>query len=149
MHSGEEWFTFNWVDYAIFALTVATYLILVFRNKLPGMPAFKDFTDTINTAGGHILILTLFSLYFFRTTMRFFLHVLGLPDVVVTKQNAVIMTGIAFLTGTAFGGAWSALLKTMTGGRANGTPPPPIVEVASTAAPSFPAAVPGPDAPKT
>jgi hypothetical protein len=149
MHSGEEWFRFNWQDYAILAIFLGVYLVLVFTKKLPGMAAFKDFTDTINSAGGHILILTLFSVYFFKAAMLFFYHVLGLPDELLTKQNAVIMTAIAFLTGTAFGGAWAALLKTMTGGKTNGPPAPPIVEVASTAAPSFPAAVPGPDAPKT
>ena len=144
MHSGEEWFTFSWQDYAVFALVVAVYLILVFRNKLPGMATFKDFTDTINTAGGHLIILTLFSLYFFRTAMRFFLHVLGLPDEVVTKNNAIIMTGIAFLTGTAFGGAWAALIKTMTGGKAvgdvgNGSSPPIAAIPPAPGAPSIPA----------
>jgi hypothetical protein len=124
MHSGEEWFSFSWQEYGVIALVVLVYLVLVFGNKMPGMAAFKDFVDAINTAGGHIFLLSLFSLYFFRTAMRFFLHVLGLSDEVVTKQNAVIMTGIAFLTGTAFGGAWAALIKTMSGGKANGSTPP-------------------------
>lgn len=124
-HTGEEWFQFGWPQYIALVVIALVYLLLVFRNKMPSMNSFKDFVDAINTAGGHILVLTLFSLYFFRTAMRFFFHVLGLPDEVVTKQNAVIMTGIAFLTGTAFGGAWAALIKTMTGGKANGEAPSP------------------------
>jgi hypothetical protein len=123
-HTGEEWFRFSWPEYAVLAVFVGVYLLLVFRNKLPGMRAFKDFADTINTAGGHIILLGLFSLYFFKAAMQFFYHVMGLPDDKVTKANAIIMTGIAFLTGTAFGGAWAALLKTMTGGKANGPAPP-------------------------
>jgi hypothetical protein len=120
MHTGEEFFRFTWMEYTFLIVIVAVYLLLVFRNKLPGMGAFKDFTDTINTAGGHILILTLFSLYFFKAAMQFFYHVMSLPEATVTKSNAVIMTGIAFLTGNAFGGAFASLLKTMTGGKANG-----------------------------
>lgn len=126
MHSGEEWFQTSWQEYAVLALFIGVYLLLVFRNRMPSMGVFKEFVDAINTAGGHIVLLAIFSFYFFRTAMRFFFHVLGLPDEVVTKQNAVIMTGIAFLTGTAFGGAWGALIKTMSGGKANGVTPPVV-----------------------
>jgi hypothetical protein len=146
MHTGEEWFTFKWTDFGIFCIIIGVYLLLVFRNKMPNMSTFKDFVDAINTAGGHIVLLSVFSFYFFRTAMRFFLHVLGLPDEVVTKNNAIIMTGIGFLTGTAFGGAWGALIKTMSGGKANGTPPVVDAPAASSASPIFPAAVPGPEA---
>ena len=119
MHSGEEWFTFNWQQYAVFGALLLTYLLLVFSRRLPAMSSFQEFADTINTAGGHIVILSLFSAWFFLTAMRFFFHVLGLPEETITKQNAVIMTAIAFLTGTAFGGAWGALIKTMSGGKAS------------------------------
>lgn len=125
MHTGEEWFVFGWREYGILAALLITYLLLVFTKNLPTMASFKDFTDTINTAGGHIVLLSLFSGWFFVTAMRFFLHVLGLPDDVITKHDAIIMTGVGFLTGTAFGGAWGALIKTMSGGKANGTTPPP------------------------
>lgn len=128
IHSGEEWFQFNWQEFAVFAVVIVIYLLLVFRNKMPSMGAFKEFVDAINTAGGHIFLLSLFSLYFFRTAMRFFFHVLSLPDEEITKHEAIIMTGIGFLTGTAFGGAWGALIKTMSGGRANGVTPHPIVD---------------------
>ena len=124
MHT-EEWFRIGWQEYSVFALLLAIYLVLVFANRLPTMTVFKEFADTINTAGGHILILGLFSLYFFRTAMRFFFYVLSLPIETLTKHDAIIMTGVGFLTGTAFGGAWGALIKTMSGGKAvNGAAPP-------------------------
>lgn len=124
MHTGEEWFTLGWHEYAALVIFLAVFLVLVFSRRI-SMAAFKDFTDTINTAGGHIVLLSLFSGWFFVTAMRFFLHVLGLPDEVITKHDAIIMTGVGFLTGTAFGGAWGALIKTMSGGKANGGGPPP------------------------
>jgi hypothetical protein len=136
MHTGEEWFQFGWPAFGLFVLLLAVYLFLVLTNKMPTMSSFKDFADTINSAGGHIIILSIFSGWFFTTAMRFFFHVLGLPDEVITKHDAIIMTGVGFLTGTAFGGAWGALIKTMSGGKANGTG-------TTEAAPEIPAAAPG------
>jgi hypothetical protein len=137
-HTGEEWFTFGWPQYALVALIVVAYLVLVFYNKLPTMASFKDFVDAINTAGGHIFILTLFAGWFFVSSMRFLFHILNMPDEVITKHDAVIMGGIEFVTGTAFGGAWGALIKTMSGGKANGTTPPPSDPPAAPAAPATP-----------
>jgi hypothetical protein len=134
MHSGEEWFQIGWQQYVFFGSLLLVYLILVFSKNLPPMKSFQEFADTINSAGGHIIILSAFSGWFFLTAMRFFFHVLGLPDEVITKNNAVIMTAIAFLTGTAFGGAWGALIKTMSGGKANGGGPAPPVADTLTAA---------------
>ena len=121
MHTGEEWFQIGWQGYAVLGTLLFVYLVLVFTRRLPSMASFKDFADTINSAGGHIIILSLFSGWFFVSAMRFFFHVLGLPDEVITKHDAIIMTGVGFLTGTAFGGAWGALIKTMSGGKANGS----------------------------
>lgn len=140
MHTGEEWFQFGWPQYIFFGAALVVYLVLVFGNKLPSMKSFQEFTDTINSAGGHIIILSIFSGWFFLTAMRFFFHVLGLPDEMVTKHEAIIMTGVGFLTGTAFGGAWGALIKTMSGGKANGGTPAPDTLTAS-----FVPAVPPPE----
>jgi hypothetical protein len=116
----EKWFAFGWEQFLVLTMLLLVYLLLVFTNKLPSVGSFKDVADTINTAGGHIIILTLFSAWFFEVAMRFIFHVINLPDDIVTKRDAEIMTGMGFVTGTAFGGAWGALLKTMSGGKANG-----------------------------
>jgi len=123
MHTGEEWFKAGWPEYLFLSLVLTIVLILVFSKRGPTMKSFQDFIDTINTAGGHIVILTLFTAWFFVSAMRFFFHTLGLPDEVITKHDAIIMNAVSFLTGSAFGGAWGALIKTMSGGKANGTPP--------------------------
>ncbi len=116
-------FQFSWQEYAIWGTLVTVFLVLTYTKRLPSMEAFKSFVDAINSAGGHILLLALFSIYFFKVSMQYIYHVLNLPDDVVSKQNAIIMVGIGFVTGTAFGGSWAALLKTMTGAKANGTTP--------------------------
>lgn len=118
-------FQFSWGQYAVWGTLLGVYLILVFTKKMPAMNSFKNFVDTVNSAGGHILLLAIFSIYFFKVAMQFFYNALNLPDEIITKRDAILMTGIAFVTGTAFGGAWGALLKTMTGAKADGMPTPP------------------------
>ena len=107
-----------------FGFIVCVYLLLVFTDRLPSIDSVRSFADVINSAGGHILVLAAFSAWFFDVAIKFIFHILGLPDEMVTKHDAIIMTAIGFVTGTAFGGAWSALLKTMSGGQANGVPKP-------------------------
>jgi hypothetical protein len=119
MHTGEEWFTLGGKEYAAMAVLLATYLLLAFWNKLPTMAAFKDFTDTINTAGGHIVVLLFLTLLSIKVTMQLFYHVLGLPDDSFTKTQAVINMGLSFTTGTLVGLPLGALIKTMTGGFAS------------------------------
>jgi hypothetical protein len=131
MHSGEEWFKAGWPEY-IFLIAVVVIVLLLIFSKRVSMKAFQDFIDTINTAGGHIVILTILTGWFFVSAMRFFFHTLGLPDEVITKHDAIIMNAVTFLTGSAFGGAWGALIKTMSGGKANGTPVPPSSATADT-----------------
>lgn len=123
-------FGLGWPHLAVTILIFLTYLLLVFTNRLPTMQSVKDLADTVNTAGGHLILLALFSWYFFGVAMQFIYHVLAMPEEIITKQNAVVMMSIAFVTGTAFGGAWGALLKTMSGGKANGLLPPsePVVK---------------------
>lgn len=119
----ENPFLFSWQEYAIWGTLIAVWMFMVYTKRLPSIETFKSFVDAINSAGGHILLLALFSIYFFKVSMQYIYHVLNLPDDVVSKQNAIIMVGIGFVTGTAFGGSWAALLKTMTGAKANGTTP--------------------------
>jgi hypothetical protein len=119
-HTGEEWFQIGWKEYTAVGVILLIWMIMVFTNKLPSMASFKDFADTINSAGGHIIILSIFSGWFFVSAMRFFFHSFSLPDEIITKHDALVMNAVSFLTGTAFGGAWGALIKTMSGGKANG-----------------------------
>ena len=123
MRTGEEFLTWGWEQYAILAVILAIYLCLALRNKLPSMGAFKDFLDAVNSVGGHIFLLTLLTVWSIKIAMQFFYHLLSLPQEQIDKGSAIITAGLTFVQGTLVGMFVSALLKTMTGGKANGTTP--------------------------
>jgi hypothetical protein len=116
MHSGEEHFIWAWQQYAMILVFLAVYLYLTVINKLPSMDSFKRFADTINSAGGHIIILVCLTVYAIKITMQLFYHVIGLPDDQFTKAQAIVSMATSFSTGTLVGLPMGALLKTMTGG---------------------------------
>jgi len=114
-----------WQDFVFWGVCLVVYLVLVYTKRLPAIDSLKAFTELLSSAGGNIAVLSLFSFYFFSVSVKMILYVLSLPDDVLTKKDAIIVSGIAFVTGTAFGGSWSALLKTMTGGSGGSSPRPP------------------------
>lgn len=123
MNSGEELLTFGWHEYAVMITFLVVYLLMMFSKNLPSMAAFKDFTDTINSAGGHIILLALFSFFSIRITMHYIFWVIALPGDVVTKSQATIAVGLTTVTSGFSGTFIGALLKTMSGGKANGNTP--------------------------
>lgn len=123
--TGEEWFQIQWPQYAILGAVLLTYLLLAYTNKLPSMQAFKDFADVINSAGGNIILLALFTAWSIKIAMQFFYHILALSSETISKQDAIVTAGIAFVTGTLVGTFAGALIKTMTGAKANGLPAAP------------------------
>jgi hypothetical protein len=120
MHTGEEYFQLGWQQYTVFGVLLVAYLLLTFANKLPSIGVFKDFLDAINSAGGHILILSIFTLLSIKVSMQFIYHTMNLPTDLITKNQAVIGQGISYVTGVLSGSFLGALLKTMSGGKANG-----------------------------
>lgn len=131
--TGEEQFFFGWKELAVLVAVLIVYLILVFANKLPSMSAFKEFADVINTAGGQIVVLGLFSWWSIKIAMQYFYHILAIQSDAITKQDAIIMAGVTFVTGTLVGTFTGALLKTMSGGKAvNGATQPDKLNVAFT-----------------
>lgn len=124
MHTGEEFFSLNWQSYLALTVLVACYMILTFANRLPRMSAFKEFLDAINSAGGHIFILLLLTVWSIKIAMQFYYHLLALPAEQFDKASAIVNVGIAFVQGSLVGGFTAALLKTMSGGKANGTGTP-------------------------
>jgi len=123
-HTGEEFFTWAWPQYAILAALLICYMVLSFRNKLPPMSAFKEFLDSVNSSGGHIFILLILTVWSIRIAMQFFYHLMGLPEDVIGKNQAIQTAGITFVQGTLAGTFIGALLKTMSGGKAETTEPP-------------------------
>lgn len=115
----------SWPEYAFIVLVLLLWAFMAYRNKLPNMQAFKDFADVINSAGGNILLLTGFTAWSLSISMRFFYYLLALPDDRLSKSDAIVTAGITFVTGSVFGLFAGALIKTLTGGKANGTLPVP------------------------
>lgn len=121
MHTGEDFFTWGWPQYILIGAIMACYLLLAYRDRLPPMSAFKDFLDSINSAGGHIFLLLILSVWSIRIAMQFFYHLLSLPQEQFDKNAALITAGITFVQGSLCGTFIGALIKTMSGGKANGT----------------------------
>jgi hypothetical protein len=126
MHTGEEFFQITWQGYVLIGLFVAGWLFLAATKRLPAMQGFKDFADVINSAGGNIILLALFTAWSIKIAMQFFYHLLALPEAQLSKADAIVTAGIAFVTGTLVGTFAGALIKTLTGGKANGGGPPPV-----------------------
>jgi len=118
-------------------ILILVWVFLALRNKLPSIDGIRELVGILNSRGGNILILTALTLTFFHASMRWFYYVMGLlQSKSITPDNAVLIAGISFVTGTAFGSAIGALLSALTGqdGRArttdkNGAPPIPAVTV--------------------
>lgn len=119
MHTGEEFFVWGWPQYTLIAALLSSYLVLSFANRLPSMHAFKDFADTIDSAGGNIILLTLLTVWSIKIAMQFFYHLLALPADQFDKANSIITAGITYVQGGLSGVFIGALVKTLTGGKAN------------------------------
>jgi hypothetical protein len=135
MTNTDNFLTWNWQQYAVIFLLMLCYMVLAFRNKLPPMSAFKDFLDSINSAGGHIFILLVLSVWSVRIEMQYIYYVIGLPDMAFDKHSSVIMVGLSAVQAGLAGTFIGALLKTMSGGKANGTPQPDTLQAGFVAAP--------------
>lgn len=103
--------------YWLAALVVwLTLVVLLWANKLPSVQSIQDIAAIVNSRGGNIIWLGGFSALFFWIAMRFFYFVIDkLIEGKLSADNAVAMMGITFLTGSAFGGAFSSMLKAMSG----------------------------------
>lgn len=129
MRTGEEYFFWSWPQYVLIAALLGSYLFLTVINKLPSMRAFKDFADTIDSAGGNIILLTLLTVWSIKIAMQFFYHLLALPADQFGKADSIITAGITYVQGGLSGMFIGALIKTLTGGKASsGATPSSAVE---------------------
>lgn len=91
-------------------------LVMQWKNKLPSSDAVNRFFEALDSRGGNILILGCFSFYFFRHAIYLFYNLFSLERGGYVKQDdAFALMSLQFVTATAFGGAFGAMLKTMTG----------------------------------
>jgi hypothetical protein len=86
------------------------------HGKLPSVDSIQALAAVTNSKGGNILVLGTMSLIFFFTAMRLTYWCLDrMIDGKLTADNAVVMMGLTFVTGSAFGGSFSSMLKAMSG----------------------------------
>lgn len=91
-------------------------LLMQWKNKLPSSDSVNKFFGALDSRGGNILILGSFSFYFFRHAIYLFYNLFSLERGGYIKQDdAFALMSLQFVTATAFGGAFGAMLKTMTG----------------------------------
>lgn len=114
--------------------------ILIWFNKLPAPIIVKHYLSALNERGGNILILFLLSTWFFAASQRMFYYAFwAMEEKKLEPENAVLMMGLQWAMGTAFGGAVSVLYKTMTGSdsitRASDSPRTPGSTVATVTVP--------------
>jgi len=98
-------------------LLVVVWMALLYTKRQPEVSSMREFVGLLNSRGGVILVLMGLAVYFFRTGIELFYFILSqLRDGKLTEQNAIALMALQFVTGTAFGGAFGALLSVMTGG---------------------------------
>ena len=107
------------------AIIVGFYALFLYLGKLPSIDSIQALANVVNTKGGNILALGMFSLVFFFTGLGLIYWSLNrMMEGKLTVDNAVLMMGLSWISGTAFGGAFSSMLKVMSGEN----PEPPVTE---------------------
>lgn len=114
------------IQFATYFPILATLLVVVLLGAFklwPSIDTLNALANLMNTKGGNILLLGFLSIFFFLIGIRFIYWTLErMIENKLTVDNAMIMLGVNFVTGTAFGGAFSSMLKTMTGESAPSMP---------------------------
>jgi hypothetical protein len=103
-------------DTAVALAIILVIALFQWYGKLPPMQDLRDLADMLNSRGGNIIILTIFSGLFFVQSMRLFYQLLDMvKNQTLSQDNSFALMGLQFATSSAFGMAFGSLLKTMTG----------------------------------
>jgi hypothetical protein len=107
------------------------YLTLAWRKSLPSTSGLHDLVDLVNTKGGIIIVLWVTSMIFFGVGMKvLFWSTNRMIEGKISTDNAMVLTCFNWISGSCFGGAFGAMIKTMTGDdlrhltRSTDVPPP-------------------------
>lgn len=116
LRSYENYFIFSRYDFLLIVVIGLVGLILQLAGKGPEVRAMREFVNLLNSRGGNILVLGMFGIWFFSAAMRLFYHALSMvAEGKLDNSNAILLMGLQFVTGSAFGAAFGSMLKTMTG----------------------------------
>lgn len=95
---------------------VLLYAFMAYRKVLPSVQAVQDLATLVNTKGGNILVLLFLTMVFFFTGVGLIYWALNrMQEGKLAADNAVLMMGLSWVLGTAFGGSFSSMLKVMSG----------------------------------
>jgi uncharacterized membrane protein len=95
-------------------LALATILMLKFGP--PSRETIHYVVELANTKGGSIMILGCMSMFFFIIGIRLVYWSANMEiDHKLESDNAMVLSAMQWITGSAFGGAFGAMIKTMTG----------------------------------
>lgn len=131
-----DFFHWTWTGIGVVAFFATVWMVLFLTKSYPEMVSVRAFFDMFSDRGPIIVILGGMSLYFFISAMRFFYVAIELiVEKKLDAQNAIVLMGIQFATGAAFGGAFGSMLTTM---KAN-APPPENVTTTTTSSTTKPA----------
>jgi len=111
---------------------VLVYVFLALKNKLPSVESVRKIISALDDRGGNIVVLALFSGWFFIAGLHAFYFAIGLiSQNKIDAKDAILMMMVTWLTGSAFGGSFGAMLKTLNGQMSvpppTGGPPVPTV----------------------
>lgn len=103
-------------------LWIAAYFVIIlwavmqWNKKLPSMQAVQELASVLNSRGGNIMVLGSFSVLFFISSIKFAYWITSKQiDGKVSVELALATATFSWLTGSAFGGAFTSMVKAMTG----------------------------------
>jgi len=103
-------------DMIILMVIFLTFVVLAVMRRLPEPWVIKHYVSALNDRGGNIVVLCMMSAWFFSVSVRIFYYAFQLlSEKKLDPDNAILLMAVQFVTSSAFGGSFGALLKTMTG----------------------------------
>lgn len=103
-------------DMIVLLFIFLTLVVLAVMRRLPEPWMVKHYVSAVNDRGGNIIVLCLMSAWFFSVSVRIFYYAFDLlSQKKLDPDNAILLMAVQFVTSSAFGGSFGALLKTMTG----------------------------------
>jgi hypothetical protein len=106
----------NTRDMIVLLFIFITFVVLAYLRRLPEPWVIKHYLSAINDRGGNIVVLALLSAWFFSISVRIFYYSFELlSQKRLEPDNAILLMAVQFVTSSAFGSSFGALLKTMTG----------------------------------
>lgn len=93
-----------------------TLVVMQWYRKLPSVDSIQELASVVNSRGGNIMVLGIFSFVFFMSALRFTYWFMEKATTgKISAQDTLGLAAFTWVTGTAFGGAFTSMVKAMTG----------------------------------